>query len=85
MMMGLSDPGNSILAKPGGLQEGAVMQGDLGTRQRLSVRRGRRRISPLCRGLVTPGWCPAGPPVLLATLAECASPATEQCSAKGLM
>lgn len=53
MMMGLSDLGNSILAKPGGLQEGAVMRGEAGTGQRLSGRLsgGRRRISPFCRGL----------------------------------
>lgn len=52
MTMGLSDLGNSILAKPGGLQEEAVMQGESDTGQRLSGRLsgGRRRISPLCRG-----------------------------------
>lgn len=87
MMMGLSDLGNSILAKPGGLQEGAVVRAELSTEQRLSGRLsgGRRMISPPCLGLVAPGWCPAGPPVLLATLAERASPTAERCPAKGLM
>lgn len=82
MMMGLSDLGNSILAKPEGLQEGVVMQGESDTGQRSFVRLlgGWRSISSLCRGLVS-----AGPPVLLAVLAECVSPITEQCPAKGLM
>lgn len=35
---------------------------------------GRTRMSLLCRALVAPGCCPAGPPVLLARLAECAPP-----------
>lgn len=71
MMMGLSDLGNAISAKPGGLQEGAVMQG-IGMGQSLPGRLlgGRRRMCLLCRTLAAPGWCPAGPPVLLA---ECAS------------
>lgn len=87
MMVGLSDLAISILAKPGRLQEEAVMQGELSTGQGLpgGLLGGRRRIPPLCRGLVAPGWRPDEPPVLLSTLVECASLITEQCPAKGLM